>query len=270
MALVELENVWAGYQKDQPVLEQVNLKLASGEFLGLIGPNGCGKSTLIRAITGVLPLMQGRIQIQGVMHTAMNQRQMARCLAVVPQESQTTFTFTVQEAVMMGRHAHLGRFRPPGIEDQKHVATAMKLTRTQHLAERRLNQLSGGERQRVIIARALAQGTDLMFLDEPTNHLDINHQLEVFDLLHHLNQERAMTFLCITHDLNFAAEYCTRLIMMHKGQVYRQGSPAEVINSETIQAVYGAEVEVECTSEGRPRVLLKKRLARALSFLERG
>ena len=270
MALVELDNVWAGYQRDQPVLQQINLMVGNGEFLGLIGPNGCGKSTLIRAITGVVPLTQGTVKIQGVLNTTINQRQMARCMAVVPQESQATFSFTVREVVMMGRHAHLGRFRSPSAQDQQHVETALNRTRTQHLAQRRVNQLSGGERQRVIIARALAQGTGLMLLDEPTNHLDINHQIEVFDLLYRLNQEQGMAFLCITHDLNFAAEYCTRLVMMHNGRVYSEGLPAEVINSESIQTVYGAEVEVDENVDGRPRVVLKRKLAQERSALEKG
>jgi iron complex transport system ATP-binding protein len=270
MALVELDNVWAGYQRDQPVLQQISLTVGDGEFLGLIGPNGCGKSTLIRAITGVVPLIKGTVKVQGVLNTAINQRQMARCMAVVPQESQSTFAFTVREVVMMGRHAHLGRFRSPGLADEEYVETALNLTATQHLAKRRLNQLSGGERQRVIIARALAQGTNLMLLDEPTNHLDINHQIEVFDLLYRLNQERGMAFLCITHDLNFAAEYCSRLVMMRNGRVYCEGSPAEVINSESIQTVYRAEVEVDENVGGRPRVVLKRKLAEQHSASEKG
>ena len=256
MTLLKLENVHAGYHRDQTVLHGVGAKLHSGDFLGLIGPNGCGKSTLLRTVTGVLPLFEGTIYLNGNDIRQMRRRELARQMAVVPQEISRDFAFTVAEIVAMGRHPYLGRFRRPGRDDEAMVDRAMQLTDIGELAGRSMRELSGGERQRVIIARALAQAPDLLLLDEPTNHLDINHQVEVFDLLHQLNQDQGLTILCVTHDLNFAAEYCAQLALMHEGRIIAGGSPAVVLTSEMIAAVYGVEVIIEEGEIGSgPRVV---------------
>ena len=145
----------------------------------------------------------------------------------------------------MGRYPYLGRFTRPGKEDERIVQQALEQTDTAALAERSIVELSGGERQRVIIARALAQRPRILLLDEPTTHLDINHQVEVFDLLYQLNQEQGLTLLCVTHDLNFAAEYCHSVLVMYQGRTYACGRPEEVISREVLSPVYGIEVRVE-------------------------
>ena len=218
MCLLELEKAVSGYRADRPVLHGVDLQLHRGDFVGLLGPNGCGKSTLIRAITGIIPLAAGHVTLGGRQLHSLNRREIARLAGVVPQDGAGRFAFSVREVVMMGRHAYTGRFRSPSREDESSVSTAMEQTQVDHLSRRSVVELSGGERQRVIIARALAQRPAVLLLDEPTNHLDINHQVEVFDLLYRLNREEGMSLLCVTHDLNFAAEYCNRIVLMKEGE----------------------------------------------------
>jgi iron complex transport system ATP-binding protein len=265
MKLVELEQVSSGYAKGERVVQGIDLELSAGDFLGLIGPNGCGKSTLIRTMAGVLPLLEGRIALEGRPLKSMARREVARFLGGVPQEAFQPFAFTVQEVVMMGRHPYLGRFQGPGPQDERIVREALEQTDAAHLAGRPITELSGGERQRVIIARALAQRPRVLLLDEPTNHLDINHQVEIFDLLYQLNQERGLALLCATHDLNFAAQYCNRILLMVQGRKFALGRPEEVITAQTIGRAYQVEVRVETDLEtGLPRVIpLTKRSGRA-------
>ncbi|MBI2503573.1 MAG: ABC transporter ATP-binding protein [Candidatus Latescibacteria bacterium] len=259
--LLELEQVWAGYGADEAVVRQVDLQLREGDFLGLIGPNGCGKSTLLRAAAGVLPLRGGRVLLAGRDLQASSRRELARQLGVVSQETIFAAGFSVREIVAMGRHPHLGRFQQPGLEDERQVRRVLDQTGILHLAAREALALSGGERQRVAIARALAQAPRLLLLDEPTNHLDINHQVEVFDLLHDLNQARGLAILCVTHDLNLAAEYCGAIALLDQGQVRACGPPAEVLTAPLLSAVYGVEVQVEEVG-GVPRIFPLTRRAR--------
>jgi iron complex transport system ATP-binding protein len=253
MCLLELEKAVSGYRTDTPVLHGVDLKLRGGDFVGLLGPNGCGKSTLIRAITGIIPLTAGRVTLGGRPLQSLNRREIARLAGVVPQDGAGRFAFSVREVVMMGRYAYSGRFRSPSREDESSVSIAMEQTRVAHLATRSVLELSGGERQRVIIARALAQRPGVLLLDEPTNHLDISHQVEVFDLLYRLNREEGLSLLCVTHDLNFAAEYCSSIVLMKEGRIFAHGSPTEVVTEAVINEVYGARVSVS-TRDGTPHV----------------
>jgi len=264
MKQLSLQRVFAGYVPGIPVVRGVDLELEAGDFLGLIGPNGCGKSTLLRAITRVVPVLAGRVEILGTHASRLSRKQIARLVGVVPQETTGEFAFTVREIVMMGRHPYLGRFRGPGAEDEQVVDEALVLTDTAHLAGRSMGELSGGERQRVIIARSLAQNPQILLLDEPTNHLDINHQVEVFDLLHQLNKERGLSLLCVTHDLNFAGEYCDRITLMAEGRIVASGTPGEVMTRARISSVYGIDVRVEPGFPGGgPRIIPISRKARS-------
>lgn len=263
MTLLRAQRLYSGYRPASPVLRGVDLELERGDFLGLIGPNGCGKSTLLRTVTGVIPVMAGSIELEGADIRSLSRRAIARAVGVVPQETSGEFAFSVREIVAMGRHPHLGRLRGPSAEDHAIVAEALALTDTEQLAERTITELSGGERQRVIIARALAQRPRVLLLDEPTNHLDINHQVEVFDLLHDLNQQ-GLTLMCVTHDLNFAAEYCGRMLLLADGKVVACGAPAEVVTEELISRVYGVEVRVQPgIPGGGPRVVPVSRKGRS-------
>ena len=262
MSLLELVAVSAGYGAGDPVVRAVDLRLGEGDFLGLLGPNGCGKSTLLRAAAGVLPLQQGRVVLDGKDLASCTRRELARLLGVVAQECLFAPGFSVQEIVAMGRNAHLGVFGRPGRGDEYQVHRALDQTGILALASREALALSGGERQRVAIARALAQSPRLLLLDEPTNHLDNNHQVEVFDLLHELNREKGLAILCVTHDLNLAAEYCTAIALLDQGRLCAWGPPAEVLTAPMLGEVYGVEVRVEEIG-GTPRIFPVTRRSRS-------
>jgi len=253
--LIELAAATSGYHRGQPVFSDVHLTLSPGDFVGLIGPNGCGKSTLIRALAGVMPLWQGTLSYGGRRAEELSRKEIARFLGVVPQEAQPPFAFSVRQLVAMGRHPFLKRFRGLTTEDLHIVEEALVRADVLDLADRSLLELSGGERQRVVIARALAQTPSILLLDEPSNHLDINHQVEVFDLLYRLNRDADLTLLCSTHDLNFAAEYCQRILVMDKGRICAAGAPEEVIDESLLAQVYGIEIRVETGADGSLRVV---------------
>lgn len=252
--LLQVEGLRAGYYADTPVLDGIDLDLPAGGFLALIGPNGSGKSTLLRVLAGVLAPWSGQVRLDGVDTRELTRREMARSLAVVPQETISPFGFTAGEVVAMGRHPFLGAFGSLGPADREAIDAALRRTGTQHLAQRSILELSGGERQRVVIARALAQLPRLLLLDEPTNHLDINHQVEVLDLLYDLNRNDGLAIVCVTHDLNAAAQYARRVLLLARGgRVHAAGAPAEVITAPHVQAVYGIAVDV-ADEGGRPRI----------------
>ena len=243
--LLQLRQLSAGYNRQLPVLRQVDLTVEPGDFIGLIGPNGCGKSTLIRIMAGVLTPLQGTIRLGGRLMQGLGRREIARHIAVVPQEAGGRFAFSVEQAVAMGRHPYLGRWQRAGAQDQRAVQDALRQTHIQALAQRSVVALSGGERQRVSIARALAQSPQLLLLDEPTSHLDINHQVEIFDLLRQLNEQRGLSLVCATHDLDYAARYCQRLILLNQGGIFAEGPPEKVLTAAAIEQVYQVAVQVE-------------------------
>ena len=239
---VAVEAVTFGYGAE-PVVRDVSFAVACGEFVGIIGPNGSGKSTLLKLMSGYLRPWQGRVAIEGEAAERMSRAALGRLIAVVPQDTAVTLPFTVMEMVLLGRTPHGPGF---GFEDERDLAAArraMERTDTLQLAGRRVTELSGGERQRVILARALAQEPRILLLDEPAAFLDIRHEVEMYDLLHDL-QRAGMTVVSVLHDLNIAALYCDRLVLLAGGQVVGVGTPAEVITYPTLTAVYGTEVYV--------------------------
>ncbi|MDH7602176.1 MAG: ATP-binding cassette domain-containing protein [Armatimonadota bacterium] len=240
---MRVHNLHAGY-RGEAVLRGVSLDLARGDFVGVIGPNGCGKTTLVRAMSRSLKPTSGCVELDGRDVYALSARDFARRVAVVPQDIITAFDFTVLEVALMGRSPHLGRFAVESPKDTAVAENALKLTGTLHLKHRSINALSGGERQRVMIARALAQEPEILLLDEPTSHLDISFQFDIMDLLRSLNRDRGITVLAVLHDLNLASQYCDRLYLIGAGQIQASGTPDEVITSDNIRRVYGAEVWV--------------------------
>jgi len=256
MDALVVDDVAAGYGGPL-VLGGVTLKVAPGEFVGVIGPNGSGKSTLVRAITRVLPLVRGRVALGGRDVAHMSRRAVAREMAVVPQTQPLVYEFTVEDIVQMGRTAHLGRFQMAGDADRAACRRAMEATQIFTLRSRSLAALSGGERQRALIARALAQEPHLLVLDEPDAHLDINHKVEVFDLLASLNRDEGLTVVCISHDLNLAAQYAGRLIVLDEGRVAADDVPEAIITEDLLRRVYGTETVVQPHPvTGRPQVSL--------------
>ncbi len=226
-------------------LRNVSLELAAGELLGLVGPNGSGKTTLIRAVTKVVPPVSGEVWVGGYDVSALSQVEVARRVAVVPQEPVLPEAFTALDCVLMGRTPHLRLLENEGAGDFEAARQAMVRTDTWELAERPVGELSGGERQRVVVARALAQETPVLLLDEPTAHLDIGHQAAVLALMRALCREEGKAVLAVAHDLTLAAAYCDRLVMLRAGgTVAAEGSAAEILRPEILAEVYGARVEV--------------------------
>lgn len=240
---LELENVHAGYDQRE-ILQGITIEVGGGEFVGIIGPNGCGKTTLLRTISRSLKPTSGHILLDEKNVYSIAAREFARKVGVVPQETWVAFEFTVIEVVMMGRTPWLGRFAIETNRDRQIALESLRQTGTESLQDRPANALSGGERQRVILARALAQEPEVLLLDEPTSHLDINHQFETMDLVRSLNRKRGLTVVAVLHDLNLAAQYCDRIFMLKDGVIRAQGTPEQVITAQNIMDVYGAVVWV--------------------------
>jgi iron complex transport system ATP-binding protein len=243
---------------EHAVLHDVDIELHRGDLVALLGPNGSGKTTLLKILCGILPPRGGRLSLDGSDLAAMRRREIARRIAMVPQELVVPFAFTVREMVLLGRTPHVRPLFGESAHDREAVEKALELTETGALADRFFDELSGGERQRVVIAMALAQVlTDLqgfensaglgavLLLDEPTVHLDINHQIEVLELIHMLNRERGLTVLATMHDLNLASLYFDRLVLLNDGCIVTEGTPREVLSKERVQSVFGADVLIQ-------------------------
>ncbi|MFC2066918.1 ABC transporter ATP-binding protein [Chloroflexota bacterium] len=240
MIRIEMHDTSLGYGH-KLVLKDMNLRVLPGEFVGLIGPNGSGKSTIIKALSRVIPIYSGKILLDGKDITRIPRRELACLVGVVPQMPLLPSAFTAFEIVLMGRNPHLGLFQYEGPKELAIVCQAMERTSTQILAERRISELSGGEIQCLLIARVLAQETKAILLDEPTANLDIGRQVEILDLIKKLCLENNLTVLAALHDLNLAAQYCDRLLLINNGRVHAEGTPGEVITTRNIREVYGAE-----------------------------
>lgn len=238
---------------ERPVVRDVSFQVNSGEWVGLVGPNGSGKSTLLRLLAGLLRPQAGEVRVDGKDLHALGAREAARVVALMPQSSKAEGSFPVWEVVAMGRYAHLSRFRSEGPADRQAVAAALESTETAELADRLLQDLSGGEQQRVLLARALAQEAALLLLDEPTANLDVAHQLRVFTLIRRLVDKGATTVSAV-HDLNLAARFCDRLLVMHAGRVAADGPPGEVLTPELLAEVFDIHAQVQRAVDGRVAV----------------
>lgn len=256
--MLELEKVTVGYDR-KAILNNISFALEKGDFLGVIGPNGSGKTTLLRVISKILKPWRGKVTLEGKELSEIGPRELAKRMAVVPQRMQELFfSYSVRDFILLGRTPYLRRFQLlESEEDLRVVWEVMKETDTIGLEERNLEDLSGGERQRTIIAQALAQEPEILLLDEPTAHLDINHQVEILNLIKNLNQRKNLTVLMISHDLNLAAEYCERLILLKEGRVFQEGSPQDILTYENIEDVYKTLVVVEENPiSSRPHIFL--------------
>jgi iron complex transport system ATP-binding protein len=249
------------------VIRDVTLEIAPGDILGIVGPNGSGKTSFLKLLAKLAAPQQGDIALFGSSLAGLSQEETARIVAFVPQESAQMFPFTVAETVLMGRFPHRRRTRWNlgfGWEDRDDcevAARAMAIMDIGHLAARAVTDLSGGERQRTMIARALAQSPRVLLLDEPTAFLDLQHQIEICSVLRRLTDERGLTVVIVSHDLNLASQYCDRVAMLKEGRISSVGSPSEVMSVEVLREVYGCDVLVDLHPEsGLPRITLPRQL----------
>jgi len=225
-------------------LAGVSLAVPRGSFTGLLGPNGCGKTTLLKLLAGVLRPATGTVSLEGRTLADLPRRAAARHVAVVPQDTHPAFDYTALEIVLMGRHPHLRPMQLEGPGDLAIAYEALQATGTERFAERPFTSLSGGERQRVVIASALAQQPDVLLLDEPTASLDLGYQLEVASLLTHLARERNVTMVMATHDLNQAASMCSALALLRGGRLLAYGATAEVLTEAAVRRLYDVDADV--------------------------
>lgn len=242
-SLYALEKVCFSYGAT-PVLHDVNLRLQAGKFYGLVGPNGCGKTTFLDLLTGCKKQLSGAISYMGKELTSYSKRKLARQLALVPQEFDTGFGFTVEEIVLMGRHPHIDRFSAPTEEDWRLVDQAMISIGIDGLRNRYTNSLSGGQKQRTVVARALAQNAPVLLFDEATSSLDIKYTLQIFNIARNLVQTEGRTVIAVIHNLNLAAAYCDNCIFMNNGRIVRHGPTGETMTAETISEIFDVQAKV--------------------------
>jgi iron complex transport system ATP-binding protein len=266
LSSVVARDIRAGY-REREVLRGIDLVVRAGELVALVGPNGAGKSTLLRVLGGLLRPVSGNVTIDGLEVTAMDRRSIARHIAVVPQVFETLFPFTVREIVALGRTSRLGPLGTLGSEDARAVARALDDIGAADLADRRIDRVSGGERQRAVLAMALAQEAGVLLLDEPTAHLDPTHQRATLERVATLARVRGLAVVAVLHDLNLAAAFASRVVLLADGVVAREGAVNDVITPEIVGRVFGPGLRVVAV-EGRPFVIpeppsLEERHARA-------
>lgn len=225
-------------------LADLDICLPPGKFYGIVGPNGCGKTTFLDLLTGGKSPDQGSVFFMDRPVADYRRRDLARQVALVPQDFVIDFAFTVQEAVLMGRHPHIGRFASPAAEDWLQVDAAMAAIGISHFKDRFVNELSGGEKQRVVVARALAQHTQYLLFDEATSSLDVRYTMQIFNVARRLVKEEGRTVIAVIHNLNLAAAYCDEIIFMQKGKVVACGPSDTVLDPAMIKKVFGVESRV--------------------------
>jgi iron complex transport system ATP-binding protein len=241
---------------ERRAISGISMAIGAGDFVSLIGPNGSGKSTLLKLMSGVLEPTQGTLELMGRPMPAWPLTQRAKTVAVVSSDEGFIFPFTVDEIVSMGRTPYIEGFARETDEDRAIVQQSMESTDVRHLRERSINELSSGERQRVLLARALAQESQILLLDEPTTHLDIGHEWALFDLLSRLHQEKKLTVVCAMHDLALAARYSNHLVLLRDGRTAAVGDPRDVLTQDTLQNVFAVPLSVAWLGDNEKSLIL--------------
>ncbi len=250
MKIVEIHSLRVSFA-EQTILRDLNFTISRGEVLTILGANGCGKSTLLRTLSGMLVGDRGEVLLEGKPVGSYAQQELARKLAFLPQTTEVPTDLMVEEWVHCGRYPYQKWWKPASEEDHQVVQQCLQDMRVEHLRHRQVRSLSGGERQRVRIAMALAQEPELLVLDEPTTYLDLCHQLEVMELLRRINRLQAITVVMVLHDINHAARYSDRLLVIHQGNLYAHGTPEEVVTKQMMQDVYSIQAEI-VDRQGKP------------------
>ncbi|CAN7330640.1 ABC transporter ATP-binding protein [Paenibacillus sp. LjRoot56] len=238
--MIQVEGLIQSF-REQQVLDNMSFEVGHGEFFGIIGPNGSGKSTLLRLLSGMDPVMHGNVLLKGKKVSSYSRKELAKWLAVLQQDALPPVGFTVREVVEMGRYPFQNWLGEDKVESDGLIDAIITKLELEGLVDRTIERLSGGERQRVALAKVMAQQPSLLMLDEPTTFLDIGYQIQMMDYIRSWQQESELTVIAVLHDLNLAAQYCTRLMIVHEGRVTAIGTPAEIITSTQIAEVYGTE-----------------------------
>jgi iron complex transport system ATP-binding protein len=235
--MIEIEQLSFSYHARQAILDGLSFQVKPGEIWVILGPNGTGKTTLLRLMLGLVTPQKGRITLNGLELGQWPDRERARQLAYVPQEFSTGFAMTVFETVLLGRRPYINW--GPARQDINKTAEVLELLKLSHLSQRAMSTLSGGQKQKVVLARALAQETQFLLLDEPTGNLDLKHQVEVLDCLAQAASVRGVGVVIAMHDVNLAARYANRVLLLNNGHDHRQGTPGDILNSENLFLTYG-------------------------------
>lgn len=243
--------------KEKPVLEDINFDLVPGEILGILGPNGCGKTTLLGNLNKNLHPEGGCVMIDDIDLEDLKKKEIAREIAVIPQSNEIKFSFTVREIVSMGRMPFQQSFQGESTKDIEIIDDAIEKIGISDMANRYVNTMSGGERQKVIIARAMAQTPKILLMDEPTLHLDICAQFDVLDMIYALSRKEGLTVVIVSHDLPMVARYCDRIIMIHDHKIHAVGKTEDVLTPENMRTVFGVDAELSKDSkDGSTTVIL--------------
>ncbi|AKA70892.1 MULTISPECIES: ABC transporter ATP-binding protein [Clostridium] len=250
---IRVNNLSCSFENNE-VLHNININFEKNKFYSILGPNGSGKTTLLKKLGKTLEAEKKTIFIENKDVIDFKNKALAKKLAVVPQNTISDFDFSALDIVLMGRAPYISRFREESKKDYDIAKNAMKITNTWHFHDKCINQLSGGEQQRVVIARALAQDTDIILLDEPISHLDIQHQIEILDTIKSLSKK--VTIIAVLHDLNLAAQYSDYLILVNKGSISFQGIPEEVLTEQNIKKVYNINMcMIKNPVTGKPYII---------------
>lgn len=250
--ILKISNLEFSYSST-PVLEDITMELTRSELVGIVGPNGTGKSTLIRCIDRILEPLGGSILLDEKDIKQMGMMEVAKKLGYVPQTISSIFPTTVFDTVLMGRRPHIG-WRSSN-SDRRKIVEVLHLMEIEDIAMKEFNELSGGQQQKVLIARALAQEAEMLLLDEPTSNLDIRHQIEVMEIIRDLIAKKEISAIMAVHDLNLASRYADRVIMMKGGRIFDAGYPPDVLTPENIRSVYGVHAEVINSNGGGPYIV---------------
>ena len=240
-AIIKAQNISVSINEKE-IVHGISLDIPEGKVTAIIGPNGCGKSTTLKALSRILPY-KGSVTFKGQEMSTLSQREFAKCLAILTQSPQAPSDLTVNDLVEMGRFPHRGFLGRAGKDDKEHVEWALEQTGVKEMRYRLLNTLSGGERQRAWIAMALAQRPEVLLLDEPTTYLDICHQLEIMQLITRLNQELGLTVVMVVHDLNHAIMYADHVVVVKAGQLVTSGAPREIITADLLAEVFKVKAD---------------------------